>query len=358
MTIKDALKTTKNFQELFESKKQSKIIMFADMVDSTTYKRDHSIFDGLRKVMWHNNIIIDITTEFEGKKVKEIGDEVMVCFDSDKEENAINAAIKIQETFNNVNAQEKRKGVEKMESQIGITYGKEDVLPLDNGDLHGTPVDIAKRLVGMAKPMQILIDGNLKASTKEDKITSKYLEFAKIDPKMKLQPRNVISMNPVRRNVKGIKEVIEIYEVRWGSGFLEVKDEDRLASEWKKAHECLTEVLTLLDRLRMLVNNIDLFKELWSELRTLDNHPYKRLLDSFYRSIELQYDETGKDKDETGKKKMELLEKTYEKVGKELKKAKPTALSHSFKEFSMTIINFLALADKRLKETFDIEGDE
>ncbi len=358
MNIKEALKTTENFQKLFESEKQSKIIMFADMVDSTAYKRDHSIFDGLRKVIRHNDIIIDIITKFKGKKMKEIGDEVMVCFDSNKEENAINAAIEIQETFNDINGQEKREGLEKIESQIGITYGKEDVLFLDNRDIHGTPVDIAKRLVGMAKPTQILIDGNLKANIKEDEITSKYLEYAKKDRKMKLQPNNLISGEPARRNVKGIKEVIEIYEVRWGSDFLGVKDKERLASEWKKAHEYLTEILTPLDRLRMFVNNIDQFKELWSEFKRLDNHPYKNLVNFFHRSIELQYDETGKDKDETGKKKMGLLEETYEKVDKKLKKAKPTTLSQSFKEFSVTIMNFLTLADKRLKENFDIEEDK
>ncbi|MEK9150435.1 MAG: adenylate/guanylate cyclase domain-containing protein, partial [Candidatus Desantisbacteria bacterium] len=248
ISLEKALKNTEEFQRFFESKKESKIIMFADMVGSTAYKYDHSMFDGFRKVMRHNNTIIEIITEFRGKKIKEIGDEVMVCFDSDKGEGAINAAVKIQETFNNINSQEKREGVEKIESQIGITYGKEDVLLLDNGDIHGTPVDVAKRLVAMAKPMQILIDGNLKANIKEDKITSKYLDFKHKEP-VKIQPKDLFSKEPARRKAKGIKEEIEIYEVRWSSEFLGVKDKDRLASEWKKAHEYLTNILPYLDRL-------------------------------------------------------------------------------------------------------------
>lgn len=362
MNIKDVLKNTEEFQKFFEDKKESGIIMFVDMVGSTAYKCDHSMFDGLRKVMRHNKIITDIANGFEGRKVKEIGDEVMLCFASNKGEEAINTAIKIQETFNKINKDEAREGAERIESQIGITYGKEDILFLDNeddnGDIHGTPVDAAKRLVAIAKPTQILINGDLEGNVKKDKITSEYLKYAKEDPNIKIKPKDLISEEAAWRKVKGIKENIEIYEVMWGSKFLGVKDKDRLASEWKKAHEYLTNILPYLDRLKTALNNIGQFKDLWSEFKKLDSHPYKKLVDFFYNSVELQYDETGKDKDETGKKKMDIFEETYGGVDEELKKAKPTALPDVFKEFSIAAINFLTLADRRLKERFDIEEDK
>lgn len=360
ISLKEALETMENFQRFFESKKQSKIIMFVDMVGSTAYKCDHSMFDGLRKVMRHNNVITDIVVNSGGRVVKYIGDEVMAHFEHEKGEDAINAAIKIQEEFNKINSQEKREGSEKIESQIGIGYGKDDVLLLEDRDIHGTPVDAAKRLVAIAKPTQILINGYLEGNVKKDKITSKYLEFAKDDPNIKMQPKELISKEPAKRKVKGIKEEIEVYEVRWGSEFLGVKDKDRLASEWKKAHECLTNILPHLDRLKASLNNIDQFKEGWSELEGLNSHPYKKLVGFFWNSIELQYDEIGKDKDrdETGKKKMGLLESAYKKVDEELKKRKPTTLSKFFKEFSMAVINLLTLADRRLKERFDIEEDK
>lgn len=358
ISLKEAIKTTEKFQKFFEDKKRSVIIMFVDMVGSTAYKHDHSIFDGLRKVIRHNDIITDIVTRFEGQKVKEIGDEVMVYFDCDKGEAAINAAIEIQEAFNNINIQEKREGSEKIESQIGIGYGKDDALLLEDKDIHGTPVDVAKRLVAIAKPTQILINGDLENNIKKDKITSKYLEYAKNDHGINIGPANLISEKPAKRKVKGIKGEIDIYEIRWSSNFLGVKDKDRLASEWKKTHECLTEMLPHLDRLKTSLNNIVQFKEEWSELKGLYGHPYKKLVNFFCNSMELQYDETGKDKDGTGKEKMNLLEKAYEEVDEELKKTKSTDLPRHFKIFSMEVMNFLTLADRRLKERFDIEEDK
>lgn len=352
-SIISKIATTEEFQQFFESNKKSVIIMFADMVGSTAYKHNHSIFDGLRKVIRHNNdVIARIAAEHKGRIVKYIGDEVMVHFEPSEGEDAINTAIEIQERFNNINRDERRGGAEKIESQIGIGYG-DDALLLDNGDIHGTPVDVAKRLVAIAKPTQILINEDLRANIRAAKITSEILGYEK-----SMKPEDLISEKPEKRKVKGIQQEIEIYEVRWGREFLGVKDKDRLASEWKRVHQYLTNIFLCLDRLGGNLNNITEFKDEWRGLKELDDHPYKRLVKFFYNSTELQYDEIGKDEDETGKKKMESLEEAYGKVDEELKRTGPSTLQEAFTTFSIAITNFLSLADRSLKERFDIEEDK
>ncbi|MBU1628403.1 adenylate/guanylate cyclase domain-containing protein [bacterium] len=341
------------FEQLAQNLKILKVVMFVDMVGSTDYKDRHSLFDGLYKVMLHNNIATKIieSKDFDGKVIKYIGDEVMACFSGDSKgaTNAIKAGISIQQELKKGNKEKVRD--EKIESQIGISYG--EVMPdvLSKEDFQGTTVDIAKRLVGMAQPMQILIQKEVSDNAQ----ASEVIKHQEIYSSMSFTIEQIISI-PIERKVKGVKDKIKICEVNWdignigGLGFI---DSFQITKEWKKAHKYLTDMFSLLDGLKSEIRSddtLDNFKSHWNELENKYKHPYLELLTLLKNSIELN-------KSEVAKNEMNILQEKYNLVNNELKEStiNRTKLSSNFSLFSIAVNNFMKKADEELEKSFDGE---
>lgn len=163
------------------------VVMFADVAGSTAmYENmgDELARERLSKAL---NMLISITKRHCGNLVKTIGDEILVYFsDADK---AILAARTIQETMEDDRSPETI-GVS---IRIGMQYGS---AILENNDIFGDTVNVASRIVGMARARQILC-------TQE-------MAFTVTNPELsnKMRPYD-------RLRVKGRQEHLDVYLFAW-----------------------------------------------------------------------------------------------------------------------------------------------
>ncbi|SVD77667.1 uncharacterized protein METZ01_LOCUS430521, partial [marine metagenome] len=117
------------------SKKKLKAIVFTDIVNFTQLSADdeqHAV-DLIDK---QNEIIRPIVEKHNGEWLKEIGDGLLLSFDSSIE--AVRCSIEIQKTL---------KDVDKLSIRIGIHQG--DII-LKDGDVFGDDVNIASRVESFA----------------------------------------------------------------------------------------------------------------------------------------------------------------------------------------------------------------
>src|SRR6187431_3016014 len=122
--------------------RQLAAIMFTDIVGYTALmsKDEQRAFDLLRKNRENQQVIIE---QFNGRWIKDLGDGVLASFKSVL--NAVNAAIKIQETSNNT---------KDFQLRIGIHLGE---VVFENDDVFGDGVNIASRIESFAVPGSIFI---------------------------------------------------------------------------------------------------------------------------------------------------------------------------------------------------------
>ncbi len=92
-------------------------------------------------------VITRIAEENNGKVIKTLGDEIMLTFQN--ADSALLAATSIQETVTRAFAKESPD----IQLKIGLHYGE---VVVDNGDVFGTTINTAERLVNLATPGQIL----------------------------------------------------------------------------------------------------------------------------------------------------------------------------------------------------------
>ena len=161
-------------------------IVFADISKSTQL---FEVYGNVRArdIVGHTlSLLSDVTRGCEGTVVKTIGDEVMCVFENlDK---SIDAVLRMPQAI-----QEDEKLTEiGLSLKVGIHFG--DVLREQN-DVYGDAVNIAARMVQLARPDQII-------TTRET-----------IDLMPAYQHSNVRSLGQVQ--VRGKQEDIEIYELLW-----------------------------------------------------------------------------------------------------------------------------------------------
>ena len=117
------------------SKKKLKAIVFTDIADFTSLsaKDEQKAVELIQK---QNDIIKPIVDRYNGEWLKEMGDGLLLSFDSSLE--AVRCSIEIQETL---------KKIDELDIRIGIHQG--DIFILD-GDVFGDDVNIASRVEGFA----------------------------------------------------------------------------------------------------------------------------------------------------------------------------------------------------------------
>jgi class 3 adenylate cyclase len=160
--------------------------LFADIVGSTRlYERlgdqaAHAAVQGCLGRLQH------VCSEFDGRTVKTIGDELMVVFPS--AEQACLAAIEMQWRVEEMPVV----GGERIEIRIAFHFGP--AVERD-GDVFGDSVNVAARLAALAKPRQILTSGqSLEAASPEIAASARHLWPT---------------------TVKGKSEPVELYEILW-----------------------------------------------------------------------------------------------------------------------------------------------
>ncbi|MCP5144755.1 MAG: adenylate/guanylate cyclase domain-containing protein [Gammaproteobacteria bacterium] len=155
---------TKSLQQLIDAEKfiegtlEPKVVLFADLSGSTSYKAKHSIVDGLKRTFEHNQTIASCVSQHNGNVVKFIGDEVMAVFDD--ADDAVLAAIDSQRILKSLRASPA------IQSRIGIHLGPVVYFHYEQSttaDPQGTTVDVAARIVACAKQSQILISEEVRS---------------------------------------------------------------------------------------------------------------------------------------------------------------------------------------------------
>ena len=117
------------------SQKKLKAIVFTDMADFTTISAqdEQKALDLIQK---QNEVLKPIVEKHNGEWLKEMGDGLLLSFDSSLE--AVRCSIEIQETL---------KEIDELNIRIGIHQG--DIF-IKDGDVFGDDVNIASRVEGFA----------------------------------------------------------------------------------------------------------------------------------------------------------------------------------------------------------------
>jgi class 3 adenylate cyclase len=164
----------------------SQAILFADMGGST------KLYDTLGDAEAHRiageclGRISRIVTQYEGRVIKTIGDEVMATFETADAASAAACEIQLATTG------DEDPGRTPMPVHVGFHYGS---VIEDSADVFGDSVNLAARLVGLARAGEILTSAETVACLSE----AERARIRQID----------------HRNVKGKQEAIDVYEVVW-----------------------------------------------------------------------------------------------------------------------------------------------
>jgi len=182
-------------QTRFLERARDVCVLFADLVGSTEFKRDHKPHEGLAKTLLHNRVATRVVVEFQGSVVKYIGDAVMAVFKNvDCASNALNAAIKILLEIEAENARMDWGYPKAMSTRVGVAFGKVWMFTHKESsieDPQGTTVDIAARLSSVGAPQQVVC-------------TESTFQKAGGEAKVACQSGNI------RRYVRGITEPLDL----------------------------------------------------------------------------------------------------------------------------------------------------
>ncbi len=126
------------------------VTLFADVAGSTALYQRHGDRVALSAIDGCLQLAKDVTAEFSGRSVKTIGDELMAVF-ADPED-CFRAACEMQWRVGELPAV----GGDQLAIRVGFHFG---YALEQGGDVFGDSVNIAARLVGLAKPGQILTSG-------------------------------------------------------------------------------------------------------------------------------------------------------------------------------------------------------
>ncbi|HKJ50373.1 MAG TPA: adenylate/guanylate cyclase domain-containing protein [Gammaproteobacteria bacterium] len=165
------------------------VVMFADVAGSTSMYENMGDNLARERISKALNELISISTRFDGKLVKTIGDEILVYFTS--VDDSVNAAKAIQEAMED----DRSPDTVGVSIRIGMQYGS---AILEKDDIFGDTVNVAARIASMAKARQILC-------TQEIAFMLKNADLA-------------ATMRPYDRlRVKGRNEQLDVYLVAWES---------------------------------------------------------------------------------------------------------------------------------------------
>lgn len=165
-------------------------VLFADISGSTRIFESLGDVAARHKISQCLDLLGDVVKEHSGTLVKTIGDEVMCTFAS--AEKAATAACAMQESLEDTATEYTAAGRVSLRIRVGFHYGSAVV---ENNDVFGDTVNIAARMVSLAKAGQILT-------------TQQTVEA--LSPGARASARLVD-----RAPLKGKREMIDICELIW-----------------------------------------------------------------------------------------------------------------------------------------------
>jgi adenylate cyclase len=189
-------------------------VLFADVTGSTSLYHRLGNEAAKRIVDEHLQRLVDITRRYDGVLIKTIGDEIMCSFADVS--NAARAAGEMQMAVKRAGEQAQDPD-ERLRIQIGFHFGK---VIEEGNDIFGDTVNVAARMVGMAKPEQILLTrGVVNALPEILRPTVRFYDQA---------------------TVKGKLEHLEIFELIWEVSEATMLSDHKISMPRPEVHSALT----------------------------------------------------------------------------------------------------------------------
>lgn len=182
------------------------VILFIDLSDSTSYKFNNYLPEGISRAYEHNNLASKIVSKYKGKVIKWMGDGLLACFDLNnktaKSEFPLLCAIDFQREL-----QRKNKDIpsnHQFHTKIGIHFG--NVFWCSNFDVLGKDVDITARIQSICLRDQILVSESYlnKCDLTE---ALRHLELKDKEDIVKLFYKNL--------KLRGVGEPITLHAIIW-----------------------------------------------------------------------------------------------------------------------------------------------
>tara|TARA_Y100001970_G_C14159485_1_gene817645 strand:+ start:203 stop:1030 length:828 start_codon:yes stop_codon:yes gene_type:complete len=146
--------------------KKLKAIMFTDIVDFTQLSSNNESY-AIKLIDKQREILKPIVNQYRGEWLKEIGDGILICFDSSLD--AIECSIEIQKSLLNI---------PDLNIRVGIHQG--DIFIKDN-DVYGDDVNIASRVEGFSPNGGVAISDKINRDISGvSKIKTSFIGFKKL----------------------------------------------------------------------------------------------------------------------------------------------------------------------------------
>lgn len=187
--LEEILRKRNELDEIIDSRfKRPTAILFTDIVGSTTFFSTRGDTEGQLMIQRHNDLLLLVVAEHQGKLIKTMGDGLLVSFEDPP------AAVACAERMQEALARDRQGRLERdfIHIRIGVHSGRGFV---DVGDVYGIVVNTAERIKSLAGAGQILISEAVYDT---------------------LQPgRDTLCTFVDKVQVKGIEEDIKVYQVMW-----------------------------------------------------------------------------------------------------------------------------------------------
>jgi len=205
-SIEELLEHREKIDKIIESKyKKDVVIMFSDIVGSTSYYDQRGDIEGRAIVQRINRLMFPMIEEHQGTVIKTMGDGIMASFDDPLK--SCDCAVKMHKTLakdNQSKAEEDRTSI-----RIALHFGKGVI---EKGDIYGDVVNVAARVEKHTEADQIMISHSL---------------YEKIENDIDFKCINAGSVS-----IKGKSEPIELYQMLWtDQPIAQVTEKEQSASD-------------------------------------------------------------------------------------------------------------------------------
>ena len=186
--IEGTAASEKNFEPSHPTEESAfRTILFTDMEGSTEMTQRLGDEGAMVLLRTHNSIIRDALATSSGSEVKHTGDGIMASFATPSR--AVECSIAVQQGFHTHN--EAADSESRIRVRIGITAGEPVA---EDEDLFGAAVQLAARICNCAEPNEILV-----ANVMRELCIGKGFSFS----------------DRGAQELRGFKEPVQVWEVRW-----------------------------------------------------------------------------------------------------------------------------------------------
>lgn len=160
-------------------------VMFTDIVGFTARTSQQSREENAAMLREHDRLLLPIVANFRGRKIKSIGDALLVVFRSPTD--AARCGMALQDAVWEHN--QSRSGDTPLRIRVAMMLGD---VRLDGGDVFGEPVNIAARIEGMTPPDEVYLAQAVYLAMNKAEVPAEFVQTAEL---------------------KGIPEPVDVYRV-------------------------------------------------------------------------------------------------------------------------------------------------